>query len=60
MQMLPPKEPEGIEFDGPATYRIVVQGALSAEWSPADPPGEAGRGHRGSHGRIGGFEMKPI
>jgi hypothetical protein len=22
-----------IEFDGPATYRIVVQGALSRDWS---------------------------
>jgi len=24
---------KGIEFAGPATYRIVVQGALSADWS---------------------------
>ena len=26
-------DPKVIEFAGPASYRIVVQGALSAEWS---------------------------
>ena len=28
-----PKSPKDVEFSGPATYRIVVQGALSEEWS---------------------------
>jgi hypothetical protein len=26
-------EPRDIEFGGPATYRIVVQGSLGKEWS---------------------------
>ncbi len=28
-----PHGPGDIEFGGPATYRIVVQGALSEDWS---------------------------
>jgi hypothetical protein len=36
-----PKDTAGFEFGGPATYRIVVQGAVSREWS----------------GRFGGMEI---
>jgi len=25
--------PDNVEFDGPATYRIVVRGSLSKDWS---------------------------
>ena len=35
---------EDIEFAGPALYRIVVQGALNAEWSD----------------RLAGLEITPI
>jgi len=28
----PPKDPAAFDFGGPATYRIVVQGAVSEDW----------------------------
>ena len=31
--MTSPRDPMDIEFGGPATYRIVVQGQLGEDWS---------------------------